>query len=97
MMNSNSHSKSKAKEAAVSHDLAAAEDLAAEVSKLCLGLDDTGTEELQEEKGKKEIQQQHQQQANVRVQDNIPDAPVALTTVAHWILKECNNIVVLSG
>ena len=31
-----------------------------------------------------------------QVQD-IPDAPVALKTLAHWILAECNNVVILSG
>lgn len=28
---------------------------------------------------------------------DIPDAPVALKTLAHWILNECNNVIVLSG
>ena len=28
---------------------------------------------------------------------DIPDAPVALKTVAHWILQQCNKVVVLSG
>ena len=28
---------------------------------------------------------------------DIPDAPVALKTLAHWILAECENVVVLSG
>jgi len=29
--------------------------------------------------------------------EDIEDAPVALKTLAHWILNDCNNIVVLSG
>jgi NAD+-dependent protein deacetylase sirtuin 2 len=31
-----------------------------------------------------------------RVQD-VPDAPVALTTLAHWILRDCQKVVILSG
>ena len=34
--------------------------------------------------------------ATEKVQD-IPDAPVALKTLAHWLLNECNKVIVLSG
>jgi hypothetical protein len=63
----------KVKEAA--NDLAAAEDLAAEVEKLTLGETAKEPPKLREVKG----------------------ASVALQTLAHWIMAECHNIVVLTG
>lgn len=66
-----------------------ADELAAEVEKLSLGIGDGGND------AKAKVEEL-QHTPDEKLQD-IPDAPVALKTVAHWLLNDVKNVVVLSG
>ena len=66
-----------------------ADALAAEVEKLSLGIGDEG-------KDSTPSVEELQHTPDEKLQD-IPDAPVALKTLAHWLLNDVKNVVVLSG
>ena len=65
-----------------------ADELAAEVEKLSLGVGGGNDSKAKVE----ELQDIPDEKLH-----DIPDAPVALKTVAHWLLNDVKNVVVLSG